>query len=129
MDRMTDRKQARAMDLPEYPCPPSLGHVPAHAGSWGWLTAAATDQGSATLAQDADGFLWARSSKHLSPQPAAGLKAVALALWTEEGLGLHVAREAYKYIYRIDHLDELEWTPVAVVVKEPPSFSLDFGKN
>jgi hypothetical protein len=129
MDRMTDRKQARAMDLPGYPCPPSLSAVPAHAGSWGWFSAGATGQINAVVAQDTSGYLWARSSTHLSPQAPAGLKAVALAVWTEDGLGLYLAPEAYRYVYRVDNIDELEWTPVAVVVKEPPAFALNFAKD
>jgi len=124
---MTDRKQARAMDLPGYPCPPSLGHVPAHAGSWGWLVCAATDQHTAAVAQDSNGYLWARSSTHLSPQVPVGYKSVALAIWTEDGLGLYVAQESYKNIYCVDQLDEMEWTPVAVVVKEPPAYALNFN--
>lgn len=125
---MTDRKQARAMDLPDYPCPPSLGQIPGHAGSWGWFYPSASGKSTAAVVQDTNGYLWARSSAHLSPQPEVGHNIVALAVWTEDGLGLYVAREAYKHIYRLDDLDELEWTPVAVVLKEPPGYALTFNQ-
>lgn len=125
---MSDRKQARAMDLPDYPCPPSLGQIPHHAGSWGWFGTSATSPLNAAVAQNANGYLWARSTTHLQPHPQVGVKSTALAVWTEDGLGLYVPREAYRYVYRVDNIDELEWTPVAAVLKEPPGYAVNFNQ-
>ncbi|MFJ5967898.1 hypothetical protein [Streptomyces sp. NPDC093060] len=126
---MTDRKQARAMDLPDYPCPPSLGQVPAHAGSWGWFWPVTTSNADIVIAQDPNGYLWVRSSTRLDPHPDISTKVSALAAWTEDGLGLYVPKEAYKYVRRFDgSFDELEWTPVAVVLKEPPGYALTFNQ-
>ncbi|MEV7952901.1 hypothetical protein [Streptomyces sp. NPDC088141] len=64
---MTDRKQARAMDLPDYPCPPLFGDIATHAGSWGWFNAVATGS-HRVIARDLDGYLWVRSYVSLSPE-------------------------------------------------------------
>ena len=119
---MTDRKQARAMDLPDYPCPPNLGGIPTHAGSWGWFNPATT------ISQDADGYLWVKSAERC--QPTADTSIAPLAVWTEDGLALYLPRHAYHFVRSLDEpVDELLWTPVASVLREPPAFALNFGKD
>jgi hypothetical protein len=128
MNPMTDRKQARAMDLPGYPCPPSLREIANHAGSWGWFNTVGMP-GRPVIARDADGYLWARSDEELSPERETRGAVPALAVWTEEGVALFVPREAYKYLRNIaSPADELEWTPIAAVLTEPPGYALTFNQ-
>jgi hypothetical protein len=129
MNRMSDRKQARAMDLPDYPCPPSLGQIPNHAGSWGWFNTVGIP-GRPVIGRDGDGYLWARSDARLSPERETRGAVPALAVWTEDGAALFVPREGYKHLRSIEGpVDELEWTPVASVLKEPPAYALNFTQS
>ncbi|MET9657856.1 hypothetical protein [Streptomyces sp. NPDC006510] len=121
---MTDRKQARAMDLPDYPCPPSLGDIATHAGSWGWFDTFVLGSNK-IIARDPEGFLWVRSNSSLVPERETHSR--ALAAWTEDGVALFVPREAYKYLRTIENpVDEAEWTPVVGVLKDPPQYALNF---
>lgn len=119
---MPERKQARAMDLPDYPCPPTLGEIATHAGSWGWFNAFAVRPDSATVAQDADGYLWVRADVRPTPDRGAGATQVALATWTEGGIALYLAPEAYRYLHVVD-VSGGGWVPVASVLKEPPGYA------
>ena len=117
---MTDRKQARAMDLPGYPCPPSVRDIPNHAGSWGWVT-------SSNVAQDDRGYLWVKAGA--TPKIAlhddnGGRR--ALVAWSETGLSLWVDPRGYVSLDRVrgdTEEMELDWVPVAVVLKEQPGFT------
>jgi hypothetical protein len=116
---MSDRKQARAMDLPGYPCPPTLGQIATHAGSWGWFWA------SARVGQDLNGDLWVDSVANLSPK-----RRDALATWTEDGIALFVPPSSYGQIVTIQGaLESARWVPVASILKEPPAYSLEFGES
>ncbi|MFD4949873.1 hypothetical protein ACFWNT_47255 [Streptomyces sp. NPDC058409] len=121
---MTGRKQAGAMDLPDYPCPPSLVDIATHAGSWGWFDTFVLGSNK-IIACDTEGYLWVRSNSSLAPERETHSR--ALAAWTEDGVALFVPREAYKYLRYIENpVDEAEWTPVASVLKEPPQYALNF---
>ena len=123
---MTDKRPARAMDLPDYPCPPSLREIASHAGSWGWFNTVPTP-GRPIIARDTDGYLWARADKELSPERETRGAVDALAVWTEDGVALFVPREAYKYLRTIKPpVDELEFVPIASILKQPPDYSLSF---
>ena len=123
---MTDKRPARAMDLPDYPCPPSLREVASHAGSWGWFNTVPTP-GRPIIARDTDGYLWARADIELSPERETRGSVDALAVWTEDGVALFVPREAYKYLRTVEPpVDELEFVPIASVLKQPPDYSLSF---
>lgn len=126
---MTDRKQARAMDLPDYPCPPSLREIATHAGSWGWFNTVGTP-GCPVIARDTEGYLWVQSDRELSPERETRGAVPALAVWTEDGVALFVPRDAYKYLRTIQPpADELEWTPVASILREPPGYALAFAQS
>lgn len=116
---MTDKEHARAMDLPDYPCPPNLGAIAAHAGSWGWANPADS------IAQDADGYLWVKTGTRLSPTPSTSLD--VLGTWTEDGIGVYVPKRSYGFIRSIPTLCAPQWVPVAVVLKEPPAYAVDFN--
>lgn len=114
---MTDRKQARAMDLPDYPCPPTLGEIATHAGSWGWFN-------PGWVAQDRSGYLWVKRDTQPRPKPQAPEELQALATWTEDGIALYLPPRAYGHMALLqDEADEVTWAPVASVMKEPPAFA------
>lgn len=115
---MTERKQARAMDLPEYPCPPTMGHIASHAGSWGWANP------TGAVAQDHDGYLWVKASTHLAPKPSTSH--YLLGVWAEGGLEVYVPRAAYGHIRTVETAGT-DWVPVSRVLKEPPGYAQSFG--
>ncbi len=92
---MPERKQARTMDLPDYPSPPTIRDIPAHAGSWGWV-------GPGYVAQDRDGYLWVEGAGTPRPQPRAPQDLQALVAWTEDGIALYMPRRAYDLIRLIE---------------------------
>lgn len=115
---MTDRKQARAMDLPDYPCPPTVGEIADHAGSWGWFN-------PGWVAQDGSGYLWVKRGAQPRPRPQAPESLQALATWTEDGIGLYLPRKGYGHMTLLQgEVDEAAWAPVASVLKEPPAFAV-----
>jgi hypothetical protein len=117
---MSERKQARAMDLPEYPCPPSMGHIASHAGSWGWANPVNT------IAQDENGYLWVSSTTDLTPSCTSPL--YILAVWTEEGISVYVPRGSYQHVKTIrGAMENKPWVPVASVMKEPPTYAVNFA--
>ncbi|WP_143666763.1 MULTISPECIES: hypothetical protein [unclassified Streptomyces] len=114
---MSDRKQARAMDLPDFPCPPSVGEIATHAGSWGWVN-------PGSVAQDKQGYLWVKRDAVPSPAPRAPWDRQDLVAWTEEGIALYVPRKAYEHIESLrGDVDEAAWAPVASVMKEIPGYA------
>lgn len=114
---MSSRKQARAMDLPDFPCPPSVGEIATHAGSWGWVN-------PGYAAQDEHGYLWVKRDAVPSPVATAPKGRQALVAWTEDGIALHVPREAYGHIdFLRGDVDEAAWVPVAAVMKEHPGYA------
>jgi hypothetical protein len=119
---MTDRKQARAMDLPNYPCPPSVGHIASHAGSWGWVNP------NGAVAQDEDGYLWVNGAENLTPIPSTST--YILAVWTEEGVAVYVPQPSYQHVKTIrGEMGSKAWVPVASVLKEPPGYAVNFGSE
>jgi hypothetical protein len=116
MQHMTDRKQARAMDLPDYPCPPFVRDIPNHAGSWGWVN-------GFSIVQDDDGYLWADGNATPLPVKKVPWATQVLLAWSDVGLTLYAPPESYQYLKRITgELDRAKWIPVARVMKEPPTF-------
>ncbi|WP_435279164.1 hypothetical protein [Streptomyces sp. 1222.5] len=116
---MTDRNQARAMDLPDYPCPPTVGQIGSHAGSWGWFS-------SAHIAQDDNGYLWIESKARPLPTRTEPTRLKSLAAWTEQGIALYTPPSAYQVMgFLTSPVDELEWAPVASILKEPPGYATD----
>lgn len=108
---MSDRKQARAMDLPDYPCPPSVGHIASHAGSWGWANPVGA------IAQDEKGYLWVNGTTDLTPAPS--MSGYILAVWTEEGVSVYVPRSSYHHVKTIrGTMGSKAWVPVASVMSE-----------
>ena len=120
---MTDRKQARAMDLPDYPCPPTLGQIATHAGSWGWAN-------PGYVAQDSDGYLWVEKAGEPRPTPQTPVEFQALISWSEDGLTLFMPRKGYGHMRVLrSPVDEGLWAPIAAVLKEPPGYALDFNQS
>lgn len=115
---MSPKEHARAMDLPDYPCPPNLGGIATHAGSWGWANPIQA------VAQDADGYLWAAVDTTLSPRRSTALD--VLATWTETGIGLYIPKRSYGMIGSVATASEPDWVPVARVLLEPPPYALSF---
>ncbi|MFD3999795.1 hypothetical protein [Streptomyces rubiginosohelvolus] len=114
---MSSRKQARAMDLPDFPCPPSVGEIATHAGSWGWIN-------PVNVSQDERGFLWVKRDATPSPVAREPKGRQALAAWAEEGVTLHVPRKAYEHIQLLrGEVDEVAWVPVASVMPEIPGYA------
>ncbi|WP_127468813.1 hypothetical protein [Streptomyces sp. B27] len=114
---MSDRKQARAMDLPDFPCPPSVGEIATHAGSWGWIN-------PGHVSQDAGGYLWVKRSAVPAPAARVPEDRQALAAWTEDGVALHVPRKAYEHMgFIAGDADETAWVPVASIMKEIPGYA------
>ncbi|MFD8777501.1 hypothetical protein [Streptomyces sp. NPDC059916] len=119
---MPERKQARTMDLPEYPCPPSLGDIASHAGSWGWANPIGV------IAQDDDGYLWVNAATDLTPHRSTSL--YVLAVWTEDGISVYVPRSAYQHVKTIrGAMNQKAWVPVASVMKEPPAYAVNFSTD
>lgn len=115
---MTDRKQARAMDLPDYPCPPTVGEIATHAGSWGWFNAG-------HIAQDSQGYLWVKRDARPYPAPKVPREFQGLAAWTEGGIALYLHPRGYGQMKFLEgEVDEVAWAPVASVLREPPPFAL-----
>ncbi|RPK56269.1 hypothetical protein EES43_24815 [Streptomyces sp. ADI96-02] len=114
---MSDRKQARAMDLPDFPCPPSVGEIATHAGSWGWIN-------PGHVSQDERGYLWVKRNAVPSPAARSPQDLQALAAWSEGGIALYVSRRGYQHIDLLrGDVDESAWAPVASVMKEIPGYA------
>lgn len=114
---MSNRKQARAMDLPDFPSPPSVGEIATHAGSWGWFNIG-------SVSQDEQGYLWVKRNAVPSPSARTPRDLQALAAWAEGGIALYVSRESYRYInFLRGDVDESAWAPVASVMKEAPGYA------
>ncbi|MGW1154421.1 hypothetical protein ACWD45_24455 [Streptomyces rubiginosohelvolus] len=114
---MSDRKQARAMDLPDFPSPPSVGEIATHAGSWGWFNIG-------SVAQDERGYLWVKRNTVPSPAARVPWDLQALAAWDEGGIALYVSRESYRHLdFLRGDVDESVWARVASVMKELPGYA------
>ncbi|MFJ2279206.1 hypothetical protein ACIOEZ_34220 [Streptomyces sp. NPDC087866] len=114
---MSGRKQARAMDLPDFPSPPSVSEIVTHAGSWGWVN-------SGHVAQDSSGYLWVEGKASPSPAARHPQELQALVAWSEEGLVLYLPRTAYQHIRSLHgDIDEAAWVPIVGVMKECPGYA------
>ena len=115
---MTDRNQARAMDLPGYSCPPFVRDIPTHAGTWGWIHAF-------SIVQDDHGYLWADGQV----KPKSSLSGDngghrALVAWSEAGLSVWVDPDGYGSLQRLEgEVDTGRWVPVAALMAEAPGYA------
>ena len=114
---MGDREQARAMDLPNYQCPPFVRDIPEHAGSWGWVS-------SRYIAQDDEGYLWADGEQAPLTSLTQNNGVRALLAWSEEGLAVWVDPNGYHALARIKgDAAQDGWIPVSVAMKECPLYA------
>lgn len=110
-----DRKQAKALDLPDYPHPPFIGDLATHAGTWTWVS-------PWHIAQDDDGYLWIKGTE--TPASAPSTRIYAVAAWSEEGISVFVSKRAYGHLARISGpVDTSAWIPVAKVMTEHPGYA------
>jgi hypothetical protein len=118
MTTVTDRKQARAMDLPSFSTPPFVRDIRTHAGSWGWVF-------PQHIAQDDAGYLWAdgaASPKATAPGNSSGH--CALLAWSANGLSAWVDPRGYGGLGRISGaVDETKWVPVVEVLTDLPPYA------
>ena len=118
---MTDHhSHARAVDLPDWPCPPRVRSIPTTPESWGWVPVL-TETGA--VAQDELGYLWVDGNvapKYRLPRDSEESPG-ALVCCTVHGLGLWVHPKSLGFLRSISRLDEPDrWVPVMVVLPDPP---------
>lgn len=119
---MSDKPHAKAVDLPNYPCPPNIASIATHTASWGWANP--TD----LIAQDTAGYLWVRADRTLTPT-AETPSLYVLATWTDTGIGLYVPPRSYAHIIHVPTPSEPEWVPVATILTEAPAYAINFGTD
>jgi hypothetical protein len=121
-----NRNQARAFDLPGWPCPPRVRDIPNHEESWGWITVSNLPIQPYAVAQDELGYLWVNGNTipTFKTPNETDVSPGALVFWTETGIGLWVHPKSLRYLPSISQLDMKpdEWLPVRVAAKEWPPF-------
>ncbi|WP_431904623.1 hypothetical protein [Nonomuraea sp. bgisy101] len=80
-----DAPQARAFDLPGWPCPPRVADIPECKDSYGWIAAG-------SVAVDDEGRLWVDGLAHPRPRPQGDRS--TLVAWCEDGIALRIPVES-----------------------------------
>lgn len=118
-----DQSQARAFDLPGWPCPPRVRDITGHENSWGWVPVS-EHSSVVAVAIDELGYLWANGDAiPVFKLPNEGVvNPGAIVCWMADGLGLWVHPKSLRYLPSISRLDMKpdEWVPVAVALSELP---------
>jgi len=116
MSDITQAGDAHVSDLPGWSCPARVAGIPAQAGSYGWV-------GAAAVFIDPDGRLWVAADA--TPRPAPTHRPCVYVAWTEHGLALHVPPGNYAHIG--EGLGERSLrpilVPVAVVLPDAPQLA------